>query len=129
MAKNAHRIDLNSKVRMQISGHVDDLRKMVSSRSCWIAQYNIWKGVIKEIGSIMTIDTEDLPCADGVCPWKEDAAIRLTDKDPNAPCPIHVRLEGVTPNSLQIAEMHEQRFKDERQDFWIDEINKLEPAK
>ena len=119
---------LDMKMRIQVSGHVDDFKNIVGKRSCWIAQYNLWKDFLNKASEIMNVGQAELPCANGVCPFREDAATRLTVKDPNAPCPIYLRMEGIKPSILQVVQMHKQIVEDERQLFWLDEINKLEPT-
>jgi len=114
---------LSMQLKIQVSGHVTDFKSIVGKRSCWIAQYGLWKDFLNKASEIMNIGQSELPCSGGICPFKEDAMARLTDKDPNAPCPIHLRLEEIPASSEQIAEMRAQKEADKRPDFWDEEIN------
>jgi hypothetical protein len=118
---------LEMNVKIQVSGHVEDFRNVVGKRSCWIAQYNLWAPFLNKAAELCGITQNDLPCARGVCPFSEDAMARYTDKDPNAPCPIHARLTQTPVTDVHIAQMRKQIEQDDRPAFvWEPHIINLE---
>lgn len=113
---------IGDEIDVQISGLIEDISDVISKRSCWIAQYNLWSPLINEIEKIIELGEKVLPCKDGVCPFAKDAELRLTNKDPNAPCPIHAKLNKIKINETQKMKMREQKVLDLRPSFWDREI-------
>lgn len=70
---------------------------VLGKRTCWMAQADLWAPLARLYGT----DVEGLPCADGVCPYAEDAKLRLAGKDPGAPCPRYSNLTRTPLNDGQ----------------------------
>jgi hypothetical protein len=78
---------------VQISASVPVWHSIVKKRQCWIAQYGLWKDIITPVQNLVGITEQDLPCANGSCPYIADADLRYEEgKDPNPPCPRHAVL-------------------------------------
>jgi len=105
-----------------------DAIQIIRNRSCWVAQYNLWSPLINKIENMLNLGSSSLPCHDGSCPFEKDAELRLTQKDPNAPCPIHARITGAKLKESHIHEMTMQWKKDERPMFWRSEIMAVSEA-
>lgn len=80
---------IGDKVKIELSATNEIWNSIASKRSCWIAQEELWKPILEQIG------TSILPCANGICPYDEDARLRLTPADPGAPCPVHCDLNKI----------------------------------
>lgn len=92
-------ITLGDMIPVVLSTSVDNWSKLVSHRTCWVAQTEIWWDLIGQY--VMQKGLENLlPCkADPEkCPFKADNKRRLEGKDPNKPCPL------TTGDSLAIKE-------------------------
>lgn len=113
--------DLNSNIACSISGSRESIENLFSKRACWIAHYKLWKPVLDKLG-----DKISLPCNGGKCPYNADAHLRYEDKDPNPPCPIHLKLNNLKPTQKQKTDMKNMTFDDERPLFWSKAIMNLE---
>lgn len=119
-------LNLTHEVECQISCTIETLKELFAKRNCWIAQYNIWKPLLDAASKIMEIK-QLLPCNDGACPFDKDAMLRYEDKDPNPPCPIHIKLKQLNVSEQQAEAMRKMVIEDRRQEnFWLYKINMLE---
>jgi hypothetical protein len=106
-------------MNVQISGSESEMLEVVSKRSCWIANYSVWGGLLSKIEDNLSPESNPLPCKDGVCPWNADAMLRVEGNDPNPPCPIHMKLNKITPTDAQIVSMGKMIVDDKRsQKLW-----------
>jgi hypothetical protein len=110
-------------VNVQVSGLMEDWHEVISKRSCWIAQYDLWSELLNQASSFFEDKQDLLPCANGSCPYDGDAQARYTKEDPNAPCPIHASLNSRGVSTDQLIEMREQADSDKRPMFWYEKIN------
>ncbi len=115
---------LRTEVRVEIVGSIDSMHKISSKRSCWIAQYNIWSPLLNKIADLIPEEVA-LPCADGVCPFSEDAMARYEGKDPNPPCPVHCSINDLKTVAEQRVKMYDMVTADNRPSFWATEIDGL----
>jgi len=115
--------DLTTEVNVEVSGHVDDFKDVLMKRSCWAAQYNLWSPFLNQIEEMIGGGLDNLPCHAGACPYSKDVELRYTDKDPNAPCPIHASINKRSLSTNQLIEIRNQYEQDKRPKFWIDEID------
>ena len=109
---------------VSISASSEFWKTVVNKRQCWIAQYGIWGSIIKDAQRFLDIGEQDLPCADGFCPYTKDAEIRHTDDDPGAPCPIHSKLSGMPVDKKYLPSIEKEASY--RPAFWATHINKME---
>jgi len=118
-------VNLGSDVNVSISGHISDWEEAFSKRSCWISHYGLWSDIISKIERYIGHDLDGfLPCKSGSCPFNGDAMLRVEGKDPNPPCPIHMRINKIAPTDDQFDEMRSMIYEDKRpQNFWHEKIN------
>lgn len=110
-----------------IHGTDAELSEIVAKRSCWIAHYGVWAGLLSEIEDCMTSSGSFLPCKDGKCPFDADVRLRTQGKDPNPPCPIHCTLNHIIPSTSQVADMYGMVLADKRsEEFWNPQIQNLD---
>ena len=109
---------------VSISASAEFWKTVVNKRQCWIAQYGIWSSIIQEAQKFLNISEQDLPCADGFCPYTRDAEIRHTDDDPGAPCPIHSNLTNTSVEEKYLESIEKEASY--RPEFWRKHINKME---
>lgn len=114
---------IDREVEVQISGLVSDWTEIIRKRSCWIAQYDLWKDLLDKAESFLNLGTNSLPCHSGSCPYDGDAQARYTDEDPNAVCPIHAKLNNKNVTASQYSDIINQYHEDKRPRFWEQEIN------
>lgn len=122
---NGHKFTLLNKVKCTVVGDSETMYSILSKRSCWIAQYNIWSDILNKIANLIDADPK-LPCSGGVCPFHGDALLRFEGKDPNPPCPIHIKYNNLHPTSQQIKEMKFMIEADSRPDFWNKKIEDIQ---
>jgi hypothetical protein len=121
---NAWTKAIGDDISVSISASAEFWKTVVNKRQCWIAQYGIWSGIIREAQKYLDIDEQDLPCADGFCPYTRDAEIRHTDNDPGAPCPIHSKLANMPIDKKYLPSvMKEASYRPE---FWQKHIREME---
>jgi hypothetical protein len=109
---------------VSISASAEFWKTVVNKRQCWIAQYGIWSGIIQEAQKFFNISEQDLPCAEGFCPYTRDAEIRHTDDDPGAPCPIHSKFCKIPVDKKYLPSIMKEASY--RPDFWQKHINDME---
>lgn len=110
-------------VSVQVTGLISDWIEVIKKRNCWIAQYDLWSDLLNKAIKLTGIPEENLlPCSDGKCPYEGDAEARYTNKDPNAPCPIHAQLTERSVTTSQLKEMDFQAVQDNRSEFWFKKI-------
>lgn len=112
-------------IEVQVSGLVSDWTDIIRKRSCWIAQYDLWKDLLDKAESFLNLGTSSLPCHSGSCPYDGDARARYTKEDPNAPCPVHAKLNLIPINADQLEEIKDQYESDKRPEFWKNEIKTM----
>jgi hypothetical protein len=115
---------IGDKMDVSISASAEFWKTVVNKRQCWIAQYGIWSGIIQEAQKFLDIGEQDLPCAEGFCPYTRDAEIRHTDDDPGAPCPIHSKFSGMPVDKKYLPSIMKEASY--RPDFWQKHINDME---
>jgi hypothetical protein len=124
--ENIFNATMESPITVQISGTNSEMREVLSHRSCWIANYKIWANILRKIEDNLDPDINPLPCRDGQCPFHGDAVLRIEGKDPNPPCPIHMRLTSTQASQGQIDAMQQMVVSDRRsQVFWDRQIGAL----
>lgn len=117
---------MEAPITVQIAGNDEEMTEVISHRSCWIANYSIWADILKKIEDQLMPNTNPLPCRDGVCPFHGDAVLRIEGKDPNPPCPIHMKLIAEVANQKEIDAMHQMVVSDRRSKvFWDRQIAKV----
>jgi hypothetical protein len=89
-------------------------RHVLGNRTCWMAQADLWAPLAKLYGK----DASGLPCADGTCPYAEDAKQRLAGNDPGAPCPRYSKLTGERMTRHQVARAEVQARSHNNPDIW-----------
>lgn len=111
-------LQLKHKVNMQLVARKDIWQAVLSKRSCWIAQADLWQPLIKVFGF-----SPPLPCTDSMhCPYEADARARLEPgKDPNPPCPVFCNLYKVPKEPHMAAMMPEAKRRGE---FWVAEAQR-----
>lgn len=113
---------MDTTVDMTIWGSVSDIQDIITKRNCWLANYKQWKNVISAIEQVMDGNAL-LPCSNSNnCPYHADAQLRIERKDPNPPCPRHMKLTNQVVDDIQRVEIKDMISRDERQDFWLKEI-------
>lgn len=109
---------LYSLIDVQLTADESVWFNIVEKRSCWLAHFDMWQTITREVIESFGWGENCLPCTKGFCPYDGDAELRYTDADPNPPCPMHAKLKG---RKLS-AEHHEQVIKfidrDSRPEFW-----------
>lgn len=113
---NADVLTIGDRIILSISADVEVWKGIAKKRQCWLAQHDLWKPVLDEVGKIIDLSKE-LPCSSGSCPYEADAVLRYTDKDPNPPCPMHAcitktRFVEHTVDALQMVK------RDSRPNWW-----------
>ncbi len=101
-------------VRGTMAINLRALRKMIASRTCFIAQGGYWRPVIEQMADELRdqLPTETfnsmfrLPCYGcSECPIASNVKTRLTDEDPNPVCPVYInKYVGNKRAALDIAE-------------------------
>jgi hypothetical protein len=91
---------------VQITTTVEVAKSIVSKRSCWISQTDLWLPIIEKMSEALSSKEEILilPCDDGTCPYIRDNQLRIEGKDPGIPCPMYAELY----NSLMTSEQYEK---------------------
>lgn len=117
--KKLHQFRLSDEIFCSVFGTSEDIKSLVSKRSCWISNYKIWSGLIFQ-------DLPNLPCDSGGCPFAADVKLRSDGKDPNPPCPIYMKDNELNATTEQVDKMRKMVVVDDRPGFWNHEINKLE---
>jgi|TARA_R110002020_G_scaffold48763_5_gene138988 hypothetical protein len=115
---------IKTEMPVSISASAEFWKTVVNKRQCWIAQYGIWGGIIKEAQKYLDISEQDLPCAGGFCPYTRDAEIRHTDDDPGAPCPIQSKLDNMPVSKKYLPSIIKEASY--RPKFWQKHINEME---
>lgn len=95
---NLSRFALNNVINASVTASKATWRTLIKERSCWIAQADLWATVLRVAASRVLPSNYDfekmLPCASGICPFSEDAKLRLSGKDPGVPCPRYIKLNA-----------------------------------
>ena len=115
---------IGDEMDVSISASTEFWKTVVNKRQCWIAQYGIWGGIIQQAQKYLDVSEQDLPCAEGFCPYTRDAEIRHTDEDPGAPCPIHSKLSGMPVSEKYLKDIEVEASY--RPKFWQKHINEME---
>lgn len=105
-------------MEVQVSGTRSVWKTLLSKRSCWLAQADLWAQIVMEVSEAYEFNEEILPCSDGTCPYASDADLRLTDKDPGAPCPRYCELNDIKVNIHQINKIRSQMHNEKRSEYW-----------
>lgn len=115
----AEQCDLRAQVTVQAVALNTVWRDILGKRTCWMAQSELWAPLVKRLGYE---GNDGLPCADGVCPFAEDAKLRLVGRDPGAPCPRYASLSGIPLTAEQFAAgvLHVERTSNP--EMWRHEI-------
>lgn len=117
-------LTLETKVKVNITSSIEFWKRIVSTRSCWLTHYRMWKEIIDEVSKYIDEDIENvLPCANCKCPFSVDNEARLEERDPNPPCPIYVSQNNIITNKKTIDRMMDQVLDDRRPTFWGIKIN------
>lgn len=124
---NDSRATLRTKVKCELAGSVDAFKEVLSKRTCWVAQYNIWSGLLSNVERLMDDPADVLPCSEsGSCPFDGDAMLRFKGEDPNPPCPIHIRLKGLKATGEQKEAISKMIVSDKRPvEFWTSHLEKI----
>jgi len=96
LSENMMTINISHSVHMSISATNETWKHVVGSRTCWMAQFDIWYPIVEKVTKILGIKSMLIPCMDGSCPYGEDARQRERKLDPGLPCPRFTTLHGVT---------------------------------
>lgn len=119
-------IPIGKEIPIQICANVNIWKNILRSRSCWMAQYNLWSDMIIEASKYIEINDSFLPCKNS-CPYNADAELRYTDKDPGAPCPKHAIMTKRKLSKKTLVDIKNQSIIECRPEFWnkiIQEISK-----
>lgn len=120
-------LTLESPVKVNITSSIDFWKRIVSTRSCWLTHYRMWKEIVETVSQYIDEDIENiLPCSNGQCPFSVDNNARLDDKDPNPPCPIYTNEKELLVSKRHVVNMYEQLMEDKRPEFWQNHIGKVE---
>ena len=116
---NSEQRDLRSVVTVQAVALNATWLAVLGKRTCWMAQSELWAPLVKRL---RYEDNDGLPCADGVCPFAEDAKLRLAGRDPGAPCPRYASLSGIPLTAEQFAAGVLQVERTSAPEFWRHEL-------
>jgi hypothetical protein len=84
---------MDSTIPTQIVMPFSFAKTLVSKRSCWIAQTDLWLPIINILRTgAIDANIETLPCSDGKCKFTRDNDLRKSAKDPSPPCPLFANL-------------------------------------
>lgn len=118
-------------IHMRISAPENVWQYVLSKRSCWMVDIELWSGILREYQSKSKSDNPALPCSNGSCPYDGDAQLRLESKIPGAPCPIHAKLtdqvDKVTDS--QCDKIYDQIIDESRSVIWYDAFDSMKEAK
>lgn len=117
----ASSLDLSTEMTIQITGSNSFIKSMLSKRSCWIAQYDLWKTVIDECDELDV----PLPCVNSLCPFKKDVMLRISGDDPNPPCPKFMADSEMKASRKVVGQMKRQYMRDGRPAFWVNLIKEV----
>lgn len=121
--ENAHLFTMDIPMSVQFFGDREAIESVVSKRNCWLANYKVWKDLLDVINDS---GNQILPCTGkDFCPYAGDAQLRIEGKDPNPPCPKHMRLHGIRASEEQKEEIAKMIVLDSRNLFWHDELRSL----
>ncbi len=117
--------NLTTPISIQVSANTGFWKQITSKRSCWMAQYDLWKEILDQVEDHASFGINALPCSDGVCPYKKDAELRGSDEYPGTQCPRYLLLEGETASEKTMHEMQKQVKDEKRPEFWNNVIEEL----
>jgi len=117
------KMSIRDEMTVSVSADTTIWRDIYSKRSCWLAQYSLWSGILNQVSQHMDLSEDDLPCSGGVCPYVADNVLRMEGKDPNAVCPLYARMNQVDVGLAMKDRMRMQVNEDRRLPFWLYVIN------
>lgn len=125
-SRGIYTYNLHKHVKIQVTGDVDFWKQIMSSRSCWIADYTLWKPVLDKL-AVLNLGKEILPCSLNKerCPYSGDVEQRFQEKDPNSPCPLFAVLNKRALTNDQLDAINKQYVEEERLDFWSEIIGEF----
>jgi hypothetical protein len=85
---SAEQVPISTPMIVQATALADTWHTVLGKRTCWMAQADLWAPLAALYGN----GVDGLPCADGHCPYAEDAKQRVAGNDPGAPCPRYANL-------------------------------------
>jgi hypothetical protein len=113
---------------VQITTTVEVAKEIVSKRSCWISQTDIWLPIIEKMNSALSNEVEivALPCDDGTCPYERDNQLRIEGKDPGVPCPMYSELyeSPMTEDQMEKALLYAAK-RGNHKVFWYGQLNSV----
>jgi hypothetical protein len=96
-SRHSEQLPISTMVTVQATALSHVWATVLGKRTCWMAQADLWQPLTDLYGG----RTDGLPCADGHCPYAEDAKQRLAGNDPGAPCPRYSNLTNTPLNDSQ----------------------------
>lgn len=117
-APHSEQLDMSVKLMVHAAALETTWRAVLGKRTCWMAQSDLWAPLARAFGST----TDGLPCAGGVCPYAEDAKLRVAGKDPGAPCPRYASLSNTPLSQAQFAEAALQAERTSNPEMWRHEL-------
>jgi len=119
---------ISTEIPIQICADKSFIKSLAEKRSCWMAQYGIWKPIMEEINKHLDLSETILPC-DNKCPYDKDAELRYTSADPGSPCPKHAIITDKKVCGELHGDMINQFTNESRPEFWVKLINQVEVLK
>lgn len=118
----SEQLPISTPVTVQATAPNHVWRHVLGNRTCWMAQADLWAPLARLWGT----NTDGLPCADGNCPYAEDAKQRIAGNDPGAPCPRYANLNAIpmTPVQLADADLQIERIPPTQRTLWLDELGR-----
>lgn len=123
---NSEQLPISTPITVQATAPTHVWRHVLGNRTCWMAQADLWAPLARLWGT----NTEGLPCADGRCPYAEDAKQRIAGNDPGAPCPRYANLTKTPMTPLQSidADLQLERMPVTVRPMWQEELNRARMA-
>lgn len=108
--------------RMSMHFNLRDLIDLIQTRCCWVVQNNLWGPVIKGISEEFKSKVSPYlaavtrpKCFKGDtfagCVYPSDLQIRMSNRDPAAPCPLWLKERGKTLHEMEPNLAKEAEFK------------------
>lgn len=116
-----HSFCLNDEIEVQATGDKEFWKEIASNRSCWMAQYDLWKPIVDALIKEYDLGENLLPCMiKESCPFVGDVEQRIKGQDPNAPCPKFALINKQSLTNDQLESIRAQIVIEDRPVFWTD---------
>jgi hypothetical protein len=121
----ADQLSIGTPITMQAVALDSTWQTVLGKRTCWMAQQDLWSHLASLYGST----SDGLPCADGHCPYAEDAKQRLAGNDPGAPCPRYSNLNSIALADAQFTAAAKEAAAKPNAKMWLGELERQAATK